>query len=96
MEQSRLTVLFRIILAIPCILVLYVLQNLLYLVAIGNWFVALFVGRVPPGLETLGMFCLRFLVRTHSYIVLVNPRYPAFGETPGTLPMDQASLPPVP
>ena len=42
------------------------------------------------------MFCLRFLVRTHSYILLVNPRYPAFGETPGTLPMDQASLPPVP
>ncbi len=95
-EQSRLTVLFRIILAIPCIIVLYVLQNLLYLVAIGNWFVALFVGRVPPGLETLGMFCLRFLVRTHSYIGLVNPRYPAFGDTPGTLPMDQASLPPVP
>jgi Domain of unknown function (DUF4389) len=95
-EQSRLTVFFRIILAIPCILVLYVLQNLLYLVAIGNWFVALFLGRVPPGLETLGMFCLRFLVRTHSYILLVNPRYPAFGETPGTLPMDQASLPPVP
>ena len=25
----------------------------------------------------------------------MNPRYPAFGETPGTLPMDQASLPPV-
>ena len=95
-EQNRLTVLFRIFLAIPCILVLYVLQNLLYLVAIGNWFVALFLGRVPPGLETLGMFCLRFLVRTHSYILLVNPRYPAFAETPGTLPMDQASLPPVP
>jgi len=95
-DQNRLTVLFRIILAIPCIIVLYVLQNLLYLVAIGNWFVALFAGRVPPGLETLGMFCLRFLVRTHTYIALVNPRYPAFGDTPGTLPMDQASLPPVP
>jgi Domain of unknown function (DUF4389) len=95
-DQNRLTVLFRIILAIPCIIVLYVLQNLLYLVAIGNWFVALFAGRVPPGLETLGMFCLRFLMRTHTYIALVNPRYPAFGDTPGTLPMDQASLPPVP
>jgi hypothetical protein len=95
-EQSRLTVLFRIILAIPCILVANVLQYLLYLVAIGNWFVGLFAGRVPPGLETLGMFCVRFVVRTHSYILLVNPRYPAFGDTPGTLPMDQGSLPPVP
>jgi hypothetical protein len=95
-DQNRLTVLFRIILAIPCIIVLYVLQNLLYLVAIGNWFVALFAGRVPPGLETLGMFCLRFLVRTHTYIALLTPRYPAFGDTPGTLPMDQTSLPPVP
>jgi hypothetical protein len=95
-EQSRLTVLFRIILAIPCILVLYVLQNLLYLVAIGSWFVSLFLGRVPPGLETLGLFCLRFLLRTHSYVMLINPRYPAFGDTPGTLPTDVASLPPIP
>ena len=73
-----------------------VLQYLLYLVAIGYWFVALFTGRVPEGLQTLGMFCLRFTARTNAYFILVNPRYPAFGDTPGSLPGDQGSLPPIP
>jgi hypothetical protein len=81
---------------IPCILLLYVLQNLLYLIAIGSWFVSLLLGRVPPGPEALGLFCLRFLVRMHSYVMLVNSHYPAFGDTPGTLPTDVASLPPIP
>ena len=42
------------------------------------------------------MFCLRFTVRTHAYVLLVNPRYPAFGDTPGSLPGDQSALPPLP
>jgi hypothetical protein len=96
-EQSRLTVLFRVILVIPCwVLASYALQPFLYLVSIGCWFVALFTGRVPDGLQRAGMFCLRFIMRTHSYVELVNPRYPAFGDTPGTLSADQAALPPIP
>jgi hypothetical protein len=94
--QGRLGVFFRFLLAIPCLVVANVLQYLLYLVAIGNWFVALFTGRVPEGLETLGMFCLRFVIRTHAYVLLVNRRYPAFGDTPGSLPVDQVALPPLP
>jgi hypothetical protein len=94
--QGRLGVFFRIVLAIPCLIVAQVLQYLVYLVAIANWFVALFTGAVPEGLQTLGLFCVRFQIRTHAYLMLVNPRYPAFGETPGSLPADQSSLPPVP
>jgi hypothetical protein len=96
-EQSRLTVLFRLILVIPCwVLAGYALQPFLTLVAIGCWFVALFTGRVPDGLQRAGMFCLRFIMRTHAYIELVNPRYPAFGDTPGTLSADRSALPPIP
>jgi hypothetical protein len=94
--QGRLGVFFRFFLAIPCLIVANLLQYLLYLVAIGCWFVALFTGRIPAGLQTLGNFCMRFVIRTNAYLFLVNPRYPSFGETPGTLPMDQESLPPVP
>jgi Domain of unknown function (DUF4389) len=94
--QGRLGVFFRFFLALPCLIVANVLQYLLYLVAIGCWFVALFTGRVPEGLQTLGCFCLRFIIRTHTYTTLVNPRYPAFGDVPGTLPGDQGSLPPIP
>ena len=95
-SQSRLTVFFRVILAIPCWFVMSILQYLLELLAIGNWIVAMILGRVPNGMQTLGMFCLRFMTRTQAYIFLVNPRYPAFGDTPGTLPTDQAALPPLP
>jgi hypothetical protein len=95
--QSRLTIFFRVILVIPCYLLsAYALNPLLWLVAIGNWFVALFTGRVPEGLQRVGLFCVRFNVRTFTYVTLVNPRYPAFGETPGSLPADAASLPPLP
>ena len=94
--QGRLGVFFRLILAIPCWFVMSILQNLLELLAIGNWIVAVITGRVPNGMQTLGLFCLRFMARTTTYILLVNPRYPAFGETPGSLPADQASLPPIP
>jgi hypothetical protein len=95
-EQSRLTVFFRLILAIPCWFVSSVLQYLLELLAIGNWIVALITGRVPAGMQNLGLFCLRFMARTNAYILLVNPRYPAFGDTPATLPADQTALPPLP
>jgi hypothetical protein len=94
--QNRLTVFFRIILAIPCWFVTSILQYLLELLAIGNWILGVIMGRVPNGMQTLGMFCLRFMTRTQSYIFLVNPRYPAFGDTPGTLPADQSALPPLP
>jgi hypothetical protein len=98
--QNRLTVLFRLILAIPAWIVAYLLQELLNLLAIGNWVVALILGRVPQGMQSLGLFCVRFVARTYAYAMLLNPRYPAFGETPGS-PQGSASsaetsLPPVP
>jgi hypothetical protein len=75
----------------------YVLDPLLALVAIGNWFVALVMGRVPGGLQRLGLWILRFRARSYAYLLLVNPRYPSFGGDPGgSLPADQASLPPIP
>jgi hypothetical protein len=95
--QSRLTVFFRAILVIPCyVVVAYALQPFLLLVAIGCWFVALFTGRVPEGLERVGLFCVRFSARMYAYAYLVNPRYPSFGDSPASLPGDQAALPPLP
>jgi Domain of unknown function (DUF4389) len=96
-RQGRLGVFFRGLLVFPCwILMAYALQPLLGLVAIGCWFVSLFTGRVPEGLEKVGIFCIRFSSRTVAYYMLVNPRYPAFGDAPGTLPGDQLALPPIP
>jgi hypothetical protein len=95
-RQSRLTVFFRLILAIPVWFVATILQYLLQLLSIGNWVVGLILGRVPEGMQSLGLFCLRFNARTHAYVMLLTPRYPAFGDTPASLPPDQTALPPVP
>jgi hypothetical protein len=95
-QQGRLGVFFRFLLALPCLLVANVLQYLLDLVAIACWFVALVTGSVPEGLQNVGLFCLRFIARTHAYTLLLTPRYPAFGDTPASLPADQSALPPLP
>ena len=48
--QRRVTVLFRLLLAIPQLIVLYVLSIVAELVAVVGWFAALFTGRLPGGL----------------------------------------------
>jgi len=95
-RQGRLGVFFRYFLAIPCLIVMYFLNILLNLIALGGWIVSLVIGRMPEGMQSLGLFCLRFIVRTQAYLFLVNPRYPSFGDTPGSLPASSASLPPLP
>ena len=103
-RQGRLGVFFRYFLALPCLIVLYPLQIALNIVALGNWIVALFTGRVPGGLQGLGMFCLRFQSRTNAYLFLVNARYPSFGQMPeeaprapmAPSPQEQGALPPLP
>jgi len=95
-SQGRLGVFFRYFLAIPCLFVMYLLNILLNLIGLGGWIVGVITGRMPEGMESLGMFCLRFIARTQAYLFLVNPRYPAFGDTPGSLPASSASLPPLP
>ena len=96
--QNRLTVLFRAVLVAPCMLLLaYVFDPLILLVAVLNWLIALVIGRVPAGLQSAGMWLLRFRARTYAYFLLVNPRYPSFGAgSDGSLPADQAALPPMP
>ena len=47
--QNRLTVAFRIILAIPQIIVLYFLFIAAFVVVVIGWFAALFTGHLPSG-----------------------------------------------
>jgi len=76
--QSRLTVLFRIILAIPALFVANILSNLSQLLAIFSWFVALVMGRVPEGLRNFAALALRIETQTYAYVMLLTQRYPSF------------------
>jgi len=77
--QNRWTVGFRIILAIPVLLVSNILRNLSQLLAFFSWFIALFLGRVPKGIRDFAAFALRFESQTYAYVFLLTPRYPNFG-----------------
>jgi hypothetical protein len=76
--QSRLTVFFRIILAIPALFVANILSNLSQLLAIFSWFIALVTGRVPEGLRNFAVLALRFETQTYAYVLLLTERYPSF------------------
>jgi hypothetical protein len=76
--QSRLTVFFRIILAIPAMIISRVLSYLSQILAIFSWFVALVMGRLPEGMRNFAAFALRYEQQTMGYIFLLTDRYPSF------------------
>ena len=77
-DQRRLTVLVRIILAIPHLVVLYVLGIAAEVVALICWFAALFTGRLPAGLADFQVGYLRWLTRFSAYLFLLTDEYPPF------------------
>jgi Domain of unknown function (DUF4389) len=77
-RQNRLTVFFRLILAIPALLLMYVLSALSNILAVFSWFIALVLGRVPEGVRNFAALALRIEVQTFGYLMLLTGRYPSF------------------
>lgn len=75
--QSRLTVFFRGLLAIPAFLISYVLNYLLEVVGFLGWLHCVALGRQAPGIEKLLLYGLRYQTQTQAYAFLVTGRYPA-------------------
>ena len=77
---SRLTTFFRLFMAIPAYLVLYVLQLLGRLLAFFAWFVIVIMGRLPKGLFEVMELPQRYQLRVTAYLFLVTDAYPWFQE----------------
>lgn len=77
-DQGRLTVLVRIILAIPHLVVLWVLGIAAEVVALICWFAALVTGRLPTGLAEFQVGYLRWATRVYAYLYLLTDVYPPF------------------
>lgn len=75
-RQRRWTILLRLPLAVPPLVLASVLGVVLAGTAIGAWFVGLVLGRTTEGLRELGAFCVRYAAETQAYLLLVTPRYP--------------------
>jgi hypothetical protein len=76
--RSRLTVFFRMLMAIPHLIILYFLQIAAQVVLLISWFIALFTGSVPPGLHTFLVGYQRWNLRATAYYLLLTDEYPPF------------------
>ena len=79
-QQSRLTIFFRLFLLIPAYIVLAVLGYVAELVAIVAWFMALFMGTLHGGLRDVLAYWLRYNAQTLGYVCLLTQRYPSFSD----------------
>lgn len=76
--RDRLTVAFRPILAIPHLLVIWLLGIGWGVTTIIAWFAILFTGRYPRGLYEFSLGALRWTTRVEAYLLLLTDEYPPF------------------
>jgi hypothetical protein len=77
-QQRRVITFFRLILAIPAIVVAYVFFLVMFFVAFIAWFIALVIGRTPKGMRDLSAYCLQYEAQTAAYLMILTDRYPSF------------------
>lgn len=75
-RQHRLSVFFRIFLAIPAWILSSGYSGALVVAGVLGWFYALATGRMPRGLQRLGCAAIRYSEQASAYAFLVTPRYP--------------------
>ena len=78
-RRSRLTAFFRLILAIPLAIWLYVYALVASIAIVIAWFAIVITGRYPKGLYDFVAGFTRFLARVTAYVALLCDPYPPFG-----------------
>jgi len=76
--RNRLTVFFRLLIAIPSAIVLSILFVVAYVLLFFAWLIAVITGSVPGGLHNFFAGVLRWWVRLEAYIFLLTDQYPPF------------------
>ena len=76
--RDRLSVAFRVILALPHLVLLWVVGFAWALATLVAWFAILFTGRYPRDLYDLAIAALRYTTRVEAYLLLLHDEYPPF------------------
>jgi len=77
-SYDRLKVLFRIILAIPVIIINYAMQIVAEVGAFIAWFAIVILGRQPKGLQDMITLGLSYQQRSTAYMALLTEDWPPF------------------
>lgn len=80
-ERNRLTVFFRILLAIPWFIVISLWSIALFFTVVFAWFALVFTGRYPEGLYNFNRSFLVFSARTNGWLWLLADEFPPFNGT---------------
>ncbi len=94
LERSRLTVLFRLLLAIPLIVWVTLRGIAAFVVAFVNWLAVLIQAEVPQSLHAFVASYLRYATQVSAYVFLAADPYPWFRNQPN-YPVDLEIDPPV-
>jgi Domain of unknown function (DUF4389) len=88
LRRRRLTVFFRLILAIPHFIWVFLWSIVTVFVAIINWVATLVRGTPPDGLHRYMCSYVRYLTHVNAYVGLVGNPYPGFVGEEGEYPID--------
>ena len=94
LRRSRLTVFFRILLALPHIIWLVLWAVAAVLAAIANWFVTLVRGTPAGSLHRFLSSFVRYRLHVYAFLYLAANPFPAFGGHAGSYPLDLLLPPP--
>ncbi len=89
-EQGRLSVLFRLILTLPLMVVMALMAIVAVVVLIISWFAALITGRVPEAFQDFLVGYLRMSLNIEAYYFLLVPKWPGLQFNAG--PSNQVTL----
>jgi Domain of unknown function (DUF4389) len=77
-QRNRVSVGFRLILAIPQLIMLALLVIAAWVVLVIAFFAVLFTGRWPAGLRHFTLGVVRWWLRVEAYLLLLTDEYPPF------------------
>lgn len=80
--QSRLTIFFRYLLAIPHIIVVGILSLVVEILVVLAWFIIVITGKLPGGFASFVLNVYHWAVRMQAYIYLLTGKYPPFAMGP--------------
>lgn len=94
LKRNRLTVFFRLILAIPHLIWAFLWSIAVFFAAIANWIVTLIAGRPAGSLHRFLSRYVRYLAHLYAYLWLVANPYPGFVGEEGEYPIEVRLPPP--
>jgi len=77
-QYSRAKAFFRLILAIPFAIVAYAFNIIAQIGAVAAWFVIVFTGKQPKGLQDFLVLGLSYLIRVNPFYYLQTEDWPKF------------------